>query len=274
MNDIDKIFNQVVPLLANTAGVQAVVLGGSRARGTHTKDSDLDIGIYYDPETLDLPALQSAAKQADDLHREPLIAAPGEWGNWVNGGGWLTINGYPVDFILRDITRVKDAIADGQAGIATAHYQTGHPHAYLNVMYMGELAISQILWDRDGEVSALQTAAKNYPAKLKAALIQFFSFESEFSLMFAQNNLTKEDNYYVVAHLVRSVSALNQVLFAANEEYCLNEKKAVNMIDGFPLHPVAYQERIDTIFGIIGSDTARACSQMQLLLEETKTLVS
>jgi predicted nucleotidyltransferase len=33
--------------LAGVPGVAAVVLGGSRAAGTHRPDSDWDLGIYY-----------------------------------------------------------------------------------------------------------------------------------------------------------------------------------------------------------------------------------
>jgi len=54
--------------------------------------------------------------------------------------------------------------------------------------------------------------------------------------MFIESNAKKNDVYYVTAHIVRAISALNQVLFAIDEEYCLNEKKAVGMIDGFNIH--------------------------------------
>ena len=30
----------------------AIVLGGSKARGTHTATSDIDLGLYYDPANL------------------------------------------------------------------------------------------------------------------------------------------------------------------------------------------------------------------------------
>ncbi|GAA1854135.1 nucleotidyltransferase domain-containing protein [Microlunatus capsulatus] len=33
--------------LTDVAGVEAVALGGSRAAGTHTADSDWDLGVYY-----------------------------------------------------------------------------------------------------------------------------------------------------------------------------------------------------------------------------------
>ena len=36
--------------LGQIDGVVAVVLGGSRARGTASPDSDIDLGIYYQPD--------------------------------------------------------------------------------------------------------------------------------------------------------------------------------------------------------------------------------
>lgn len=230
MNEIKTILDKVVYALADVSGIQAIVLGGSRARGTHSSESDIDIGIYYDKATLDLVSLNKAAQLIDDKHRDNLVVPPGEWGKWVNGGGWLVINGYHVDFILRDADRVKNVIAECQQGAISAHYQTGHPHAYMNVMYMGELAVCKVLWDKEGNISTLKQVAEKYPQKLKRAIIGFFAFEAEFSLMFAESNAEKNDVYYVTAHIVRVISALNQVLFAVNEEYCLNEKKAVGWI--------------------------------------------
>ena len=60
-----------------------------------------------------------------------LVVPPGAWGDWINGGGWLVINGYHVDLILRDIKRVEQIIKDTEQGIVTANYQTGHPHGYM-----------------------------------------------------------------------------------------------------------------------------------------------
>jgi len=34
------------------------------------------------------------------------VTAPGEWGPWVDGGGWLTVDGAAVDWIYRDLDRV------------------------------------------------------------------------------------------------------------------------------------------------------------------------
>jgi len=273
MDELKTILDKVVSVLAEISGIQSVVLGGSRARGTNSSDSDIDVGIYYDDDTLDLPALQEAAQTIDDGYRENLIAAPGEWGHWVNGGGWLMIDGYHVDLILRDARRVEEVIAQCREGNVSAHYQTGHPHAYISSMYMGELAVCKVLWDKKGTISGLKRTAEQYPPKLKKAMIGFFGFESEFSLMFAESNAEKDDIYYVTAHIVRSISALNQVLFAVNGEYCINEKRAVGMIDQFHIHPIGYKEKVDTIFRAVGTNNVKACAQLRQLIGEVHQLL-
>ena len=100
---VDNIIQLVREKLSSLSFIEGIVLGGSRARGTHTEDSDIDIGIYYHSESLDLDTINQLALELDDEHRSNLIAPPGAWGNWVNGGGWLIIQGYHVDLILRDI---------------------------------------------------------------------------------------------------------------------------------------------------------------------------
>lgn len=132
----EEVIGQVREALQGNSGVVGVVLGGSRARGTHREDSDIDIGIYCDGAAdLDLQAVGEAAAKLDDGHRQNLITPLGAWGPWVNGGGWLVVQGYHVDFIFRDIRRVADVIEDCLRGNVSSHYQAGHPHAYLNVMY-------------------------------------------------------------------------------------------------------------------------------------------
>lgn len=52
-------------------------------------------------------------------------------------------------------------------------------------------------------------------------------FEAGFSLMFVKANSGTDDKYYIAGHVFRIVSCLNQVLFACNNAYCINEKKAI-----------------------------------------------
>jgi predicted nucleotidyltransferase len=251
---VDTIIQLVREKLSSLSYIECIVLGGSRARGTHTEDSDIDIGIYYHSESFDLITINQLAAELDDEHRSNLIAPPGAWGNWVNGGGWLIIQGHHVDLILRDIKRVEQVMKDTEQGIITSNYQTGHPHGYISAMYRGELGISKILYAKSDSFCEFKKQAETYPSALQKGLIDFFMFEAGFSLIFAKASMDKDDISYVCGHCFRSISCLNQVLFAMNEEYCINEKKSVNMINAFKIKPCGYKEKIDKIISLISSD--------------------
>ena len=272
---VDTIIQLVREKLSSLSYIECIVLGGSRARGTHTEDSDIDIGIYYHSESFDLITINQLAAELDDEHRSNLITPPGAWGNWVNGGGWLIIQGHHVDLILRDIKRVEQVMKDTNQGIVTANYQTGHPHGYISVMYRGELGISKILFARSGSFCELKKQAETYPSALQKGLTDFFMFEAGFSLMFAKDNIDKDDISYVCGHCFRSISCLNQVLFAMNEEYCINEKKSVNMINAFKIKPSNYKERVDKVISLISTDadcTRKGIEILQRLVTEVEHL--
>ena len=242
-----NVTERIAAELAPCPFIEGVVLGGSRATGTAAECSDIDVGIYYDPESIDFSRLNEIARGLDDGHRENLICREGPWGHWVNCGGWLTVQGFPVDLILRDLTRVKAVVERSGEGLFSSHYQPGHPHAYIDVMYRGELASCRVLHSANRGFLELKRRAENYPEPLRKALISFFLFEARFSLELARKNAKNDDPCYSAGLLFRSLSALNQVLFALNRVYCLNEKKAVLRIERFPRAPLRYGERVRQI---------------------------
>jgi len=88
--DAASVINKLVAQLIAVPSIRAIVLGGSRATGSHTEQSDIDIGLYYDPDApIDVAALERLAAEVDDTRRSGLITPIGEWGPWINGGGWL-----------------------------------------------------------------------------------------------------------------------------------------------------------------------------------------
>ncbi|HHZ16691.1 MAG TPA: nucleotidyltransferase domain-containing protein [Clostridia bacterium] len=269
---VDEILKAVTERLSALPCIEGIVLGGSRARGTHREDSDIDIGIYYNPASFDLAVFNRLASELDDEHRPDLVVPPGAWGDWINAGGWLVINGYHVDLILRDLKRVEQVIRDTEQGIVTTNYQTGHPHGYISAMYRGELAISQILYARKESFCALKRQAGTYPPALRENLVNFFLFEAEFSLMFTKASLKAGDKYYLAGHLFRTISCLNQALFAYNNIYCINEKKAVKLIETFSRKPAQYAERVNRVFELLGISPEEAYHLAEQLCNEVKQL--
>nr|WP_161605026.1 hypothetical protein [Brevibacillus massiliensis] len=68
---------------------------------------------------------------------------------------------------------------------------------------------------------------------------------------------------------------MNQVLFARNEESCINEKKAVATADGFPVKPQEDKKRIDQIVTLISSDedkTREGVHMLRELVSKTKEI--
>lgn len=266
----EEICDRIVRTLAACPFIKGIVLGGSRATNTDEADSDIDIGIYYEKEKLDYGMLNRLAKELDDGRRDNLICQEGGWGPWVNCGGWLKIGGCSVDLILRDWRRVMDAVRETDAGKFSAHYQTGHPHAFLNVTYRGELACCRILYSRDPDFKEQKQYAETYPEALQKALTGFFSFEAGFSCELAEKYLSRNDHCYLAGLAFRAVSAMNQALFALNRQWLLNEKKAIFRVDSFPKKPADYSERVNKIFQVLGSEPMQGITLMKTLCAETK----
>jgi len=210
----------LVEALSRVEGVVAVVLGGSRARGTAQPASDVDLGIYYDPHrALNTGALDRAVASLDDRRSTGLVTARGEWGPWINGGGWLTVNGVAVDLLYRDlsqVTRVIELAREGQFEIAR---QPGHPFGFLSTIYAGEVAICHELHDPGRRLAELKARLAPYPERLRQALAARFLWEASFSIEVARKAVGRADVAYVAAQLFYAVTAAAQALFALNRTH-------------------------------------------------------
>ncbi|KKO52942.1 nucleotidyltransferase domain-containing protein [Paenibacillus sp. DMB20] len=264
----DEIVKFISKELEGVPGIAGVVLGGSRARGNAGPASDIDIGIYYDEsDGFSVGDLSRIAGQFDDEHRENLVSPLGGWGPWVNAGGWLVVQGLHVDLILRDINRVSRVIDDCLSGNVSTHYHAGHPHAFLNVMYMGEVSVCKVLSDPNGKIAALKAKTNPYPSELQKALIGYFRFEASFSSIHADSSASRDDISFVAGCCFRTIACMNQALFAKNKEYCINEKKAAALVNGFSVKPKDYKERVDRIFTLLSTDETQTREGVDLLKE-------
>jgi hypothetical protein len=223
--DVQYIISEITDGLKQIDGVHALVLGGSRARGTENPNSDIDIGIYYNANNgLDIAHLSRVASILDDDNRDNLLTEIGGWGPWINGGGWLKVNQKPVDFLFRDLNKVSKIIDQCLMGEITIDYQPGHPHGFINSIYLAEISLCKVLWDPSGIIGEMKSRTNPYPHVLQKAIIRKFLWEANFSLEIGLKGIYKKDLSYIAGCCFRSVSCLNQVLFALNETYWMNEK--------------------------------------------------
>ncbi|RAP77792.1 nucleotidyltransferase domain-containing protein [Paenibacillus montanisoli] len=278
MTGIEQLLETIVERLKPVQGIEGIVLGGSRAIGTHTAESDVDIGIYYAAEkTIDIAALAAAATELDDSGREELVTPIGGWGPWINGGGWLRIGGLAVDFLYRELDKVTEVAQACRSGSISVHYQPGHPHAFCSPIYIGEAALCKTLWDPNGRVAAMKGLCAAYPDALQRAVISTFMWEAGFSLANAHKGVKRGDVSYVSGHLFRAVSCMTQVLFALNRTYLLNEKGAVASCDKFARGPANFAVRVSRSYAMLSPERSAlkaAVGELEALAQETERLIA
>jgi nucleotidyltransferase-like protein len=272
--------NSLLPLvedLKTVPGVQAIVLGGSRARGSGDAASDTDLGIYYDPESpLDTAALNQVASRHDDRKEVGLATSIGGWGPWINGGGWLRVDGSAVDLLYRDTSKVRSVIDNCIAGQIEVAYQPGHPLGFLSSIYAAEAAVGQVIWDPGGWVANSKDRLNDYPEALRRELVRRFGFEAGFCLLIAEKPVRRADVTYVAGCVFRAVSSLLIVLFALNREHWLNEKGALHLAGRFRIVPPEFCERVEAIWLSVINDSDALTGAMTMirgLNDEVKALV-
>jgi hypothetical protein len=264
----DVLLGRLVRAFGGVPGIRAIVLGGSRARGEAAPHSDYDIGLYYEADhPIDTGRLAKAAVLLPGAAASS-VTAIGEWGPWINGGAWLTVDRRRVDLLYRELGKVRSVIEACRAGRIERVYQPGHPHAFVSAIYMGEVALAQVLWDPDAVLAPLKQQCQPYPPALNEALIRSFLWEAKFAVENALHGRGRDDPAYVAGCGFRAVACLCQSLFALNRVYLLNEKGASQAVAKLPRRPADFAARV----GQAIAAGAAGLPALMALVEETGTL--
>jgi hypothetical protein len=200
--------------LAALPGAVAVVLGGSRASGTHRPDSDWDLGLYYRASA---GSLDPAAVRA--LGHRGHVSGLGEWGPVMHGGAWLTLGGLAVDVLFRDLDVVERHVAAAERGEFEVLPQAGYLAGAPGYVPAGELAVSLPVaggLPRPGYPDAL---ARRAPDRWRA--------RAATSLMFARIHAGAPDAVGCAGMLAQAVLCVAHARLAERREGVLNEKRLV-----------------------------------------------
>ncbi len=232
--------------LADVDGVSCVVLGGSRARGTHSESSDYDFGLYYE-ESISVPGIEDFVRSVADPSEEATVVAPGEWGPWINGGAWLKVGGFKVDLLYRNVPFVRQKAEEAHRGVFSSHYQVGHPSGYHSFYLLAEVGVSQALSDLTGMFGELKSLADPYPEALRSSIIERFLWEAHFQLGIFEQTDFGSDPCYEVSAISRFISCLLQVLYARSRIWFLNEKRATQNLARLGTDMDDFAERLQHI---------------------------
>ena len=257
--------------VAEVPGVVGVVLGGSRARGDHAEDSDVDLGLYYLPP-LDVDALSALACEVAGPGVE--VTRPGAWGPWVDGGAWLRIDGTAVDWIYRDLDRVRSCWRAAQKGEFAFHAQVGHPLGVPDFAYAGELVLGEVLADPTREVTALQRQMAAYPVALGRALVEGL-WEAGFALDNARKAISRADTVYVAGCLFRVVLLCAHALHGRAGRWLINEKGAITSAGRLPEAPPGFTTRAHDVLAHLGDrpdELGSAVDIAQALLDDVRAV--
>jgi predicted nucleotidyltransferase len=256
--------------LTTVEGVVGVVRGGSRARGDHTPDSDVDLGIYYRGD-LEIASLGAIARDVAGADAE--VTERGGWGPWVDGGGWLVIDDVHVDWLYRDVERVREAWARAHRGAYHWNAQTGHPLGVPDFAYVGELALAVVLADPDGDLTDLRDAI-TYPDALRAALARNL-WEADFLLQIAGKGTSRGDSAYVALCLSRAMLLCAHALHAHDRRWLVNEKGAITSASRLPCAPADFARRVGDVLGSVGTSPAELAATIEnatRIVEEVKAV--
>ena len=233
---------QLAAELAVLPGVVAVVLGGSRAAGTHRPDSDWDLGLYYrasfDPGEL------------GRLGHEGHVSELGEWGPIMNGGAWLTIDGTPVDVLFRDLDRVEGWAADARQGRFEVLMQNGYVVGAPTYLPAGELALCRPL---AGELSR-----PGFPERLAETAPARWRGRAAVCLMFARSHAELGDAVACTGMLAQAALCTAHARLSERREWVLNEKRLIGRAGLDAVQPLVASGDVDAIAEALGVEPLAA----------------
>jgi hypothetical protein len=254
----------LVDELAAVPGVEAVVLGGSHARGLAREGSDVDLGLLYrDARPLDVASVRALAGRWNDAP-DPVVTGLYGWGPWVNGGAWLTVRGRRVDLLYRSVERVEREVDAAHAGRHEIDFAQQPPFGFWSGTLLGEAACALPLHDPAGHAERLRRLVAAYPDALREAVMRDTKQGTSFGLAaFAPKFAARGDAWGTAACLARAVWQLGLALFAHDRCYLVNDKTLLDEIDGFADAPPEFAARAREVLAQPGSTAGALAASVE-----------
>ncbi len=200
--------SELIEELFASAGVHAVVIGGSRAIGHEQPHSDWDLGVYYRGE----PDLSALAARGE-------VHPPGAWGRIMNGGSWLDVGSIRVDVLLRDLDVVDHWTTEAESGRFEID---GLPGYIAGIPTYSLTAEANLCRPIRGSIET-----SSFPEALRALGSQRWRFNRDFSLYHAEQHARRGNVAGTLGQAARAVFEEAHARCCAAGTWVLNEKHVV-----------------------------------------------
>lgn len=270
-----RLLEDIVSALAEVPCLEAVALGGSHARGMASPSSDLDIGLYY-RERAPFP-VERVREIATEFSAsgKPVVTDFYAWGPFVNGGAWIDNPVCKIDLLYRNLDQLERSLRASEFGRWEHDFDQQPPFGFRSVVLLGEVSCCKPLFDSQGILAGLKAAVVVYPPKLKERIIHDTLWGAEFSLRSALEFARDGDVPNAIGCMTRIFHYLVHALYALNEIYFVNDKRALQEIETFAHKPSDFAGRISAILASPGvrPDALRASLEaLKALFDEIVAL--
>ncbi len=178
-----------------------------------------------------------------------------------------------MDWIYRDVDRVREAWARAHRGSYDWNAQAGHPLGVPDFAYVGELALALVQADPSGELTELRDGI-TYPDALRTALAHNL-WEADFLLQIAAKATSRGDTAYVALCLSRAMLVCAHALHGYDRRWLVNEKGAIASAGRLPCAPTDFERRVCDVLGSVGTsptELAGTIENAERIAEDVKTV--
>lgn len=246
MNEVNR--EKIVSELKSISGLKGIMVCGD---GSNITEST--VLLYYVSEELFCQELDQAISR-------------------VNDAGLL------IEYSLREIEFVKQAIADCLEGRITIQHESGHPFGIVNNSYAAEIHYGRILWEStDHPITTLKEKLAmqgTYPEKLRQATIAYFMKEAGLSLGNGHSAAMQGGIHYASGSFFQAACSWVQVIHALNRQFLLNEKGGVKRANQLPISPKQFRVRVNQVYRYFAANNPKlAYCEIDMLESEMNVLV-
>lgn len=245
-SDLLPMVDALLPLLRRFCrGEYGIALGGAHAKGVADAASDVDLYVF----ARQVLTNDERTRLCAELSGARAIVSWGEIEPFSQAGTDFYLGPHKVECWLRNADHMAATIADCQAGVIRHDLVTWTVMGFYNHCALSDLNKMIPLEDPNGLLAGWQAEVREYPPKLRAAIIAQHLRAARFwpGNFHYLSAVERCDVIYVTGIVQQVVTNLIQVVFALNRTYFPGEKKLHAALDHLAFKPAGFTGRIERL---------------------------